>query len=173
MFASANASTKSVVRFTINFFDRTITGTKASFAKAGKGYGPEYEELAAKMAAHPEFQLVIKEQKTKSTRAKKTYDGLDFPFMEAYIETLDNALEMMAKYKAVKKMAKDCGTKTYPLTKKWFLDTFSTANHPFDMDEAREAINIYRIQQAEKNAATALSLVSSGVPAQQDEEEAA
>ena len=173
MFASANASTKSVVRFTINFFDRTITGTKASFAKAGKGYGPEYEELAAKMAAHPEFQLVIKEQKTKSTRAKKTYDGLDFPFMEAYIETLDNALEMMAKYKAVKKMAKDCGTKTYPLTKKWFLDTFGTEEKPFDMNEAREVINAFRIQKATKNAETTLSLVSSNVPAEQDEEDAA
>ncbi len=173
MFASANASTKSVVRFTINFFDRTITGTKASFAKAGKGYGPEYEELAAKMAAHPEFQLVIKEQKTKSTRAKKTYDGLDFPFMEAYIETLDNALEMMAKYKAVKKMAKDCGTKTYPLTKKWFLDTFGTEEKPFDMNEAREVINAFRIQKATENAETNLSLVSSNVPAEQDEEDAA
>ena len=173
MAASTNASTKTTVRFTINFFEKTITGTKASFTKAGKGHGPEYEELAAKMAAHPDFTLEVKEQKTKSTKAKKTYDGLDFKFMEDFISTLDAAKEMMAKYNAVKKMAKDCGTKVYPLTKKWFLDTFSTVNHPFDMDEAREAINAYRIQQAEKNAATALSLVSSGAPAQQDEEDAA
>lgn len=171
--AMTTTTSSANVRFALDFFHKKIIGTKASFNKASKGFGPEYEELAAKMAAHPDFELLVKEQKTKSTKAKKTYDGLDFKFMEDFISTLDAAKEMMAKYNAVKKMAKDCGTKVYPLTKKWFLDTFSTANHPFDMDEAREAINIYRIQQAEKNAATALSLVSSGVPAQQDGEEAA
>lgn len=169
----ATTTNKATVRFTINFFEKTITGTKASFNKAAKGYGPEYEELSAKMAAHPYFTLEVKEQKHKATKAKKTYDGLDFLFMEAYIETLANAKEMMAEYKAVKKMAKDCGTKSYPLTKKWFLGKFGTEDKPFDMDEAREAINTYRIQQAEKNAATALSVMSSNAPAQQDVEDAA
>lgn len=171
--ATSNTTSKSAVRFTINFFDQTITGTKASFNKAGKGFGPEYEELAAKMAAHPGFELVIKEQKHKATRAKKTYDGLDFPFMRAYILTRPNSDILMKEYEEVKRVAKSSGTKTYPLTKKWFLGKFGTEEKPFDMDEAREAINTYRIQQAEKNAATALSVVSSGVPAQQDEEDAA
>ena len=171
--ATINKNASANVRFALDFFNKKIIGTKASFNKAAKGYGPEYEELAAKMAAHPDFTLEVKEQKNKSTKAKKTYEGLDFKFMEDFISTLADSKAMMAKYNAVKKMAKDCDTKVYPLTKKWFLDTFSTANHPFDMDEAREAINAYRIQQAEKNAATALSLVSSGVPAQQDEEDVA
>lgn len=149
----AKTTKKITVRFTINFFDQTITGTKTSFNKAGQGYGPEYEELAAKMAAHPSFELVIKEQQVKIARAKKTYDGLDFPFMEAYIETLPNAMDVMAEYKAVKKMANDCGTKTYPLTKKWFLGKFSTEEVPFDMDEARESISTYRIQKATENVA--------------------
>lgn len=52
---NTTTSTNSAVRFTIDFFKQTITGTKASFAKAGKGFGPEYEELTAKMAAHPTF----------------------------------------------------------------------------------------------------------------------
>ena len=78
-------TTKSNVRFTINFFEQTITGTKASFNKAGKGFGPEYEELTSKMAAHPTFSLVVKEQKQKSTKAKRTYEGLDFTIMENYI----------------------------------------------------------------------------------------
>ena len=73
-------------RFTIDFITKTITGTKASFNKAGKGFGAEYEELAAKLAAHPDFTLIVKEQKHKSTKAKRTYEGLDFDFMEAYIE---------------------------------------------------------------------------------------
>ena len=164
---------KITVRFTIVFFGHKIIGTKASFNKAAKGYGPEYDELSAKMAAHPTFELVEKEQKHKSTRAKKTYDGLDFPFMRAYILTRPDSDILMKEYEEVKKVAKSSGTKTYPLTKKWFLGKFGTEEKPFDMDEAREAINAYRIQLAEKNAATALSVVSSGVPAQQDTEEAA
>lgn len=164
---------KITVRFTIDFFGQKIIGTKASFNKAAKGYGPEYDELSAKMAAHPTFELVEKEQKHKSTRAKKTYDGLDFPFMRAYILTRPDSDILMKEYEEVKKVAKSSGTKTYPLTKKWFLGKFGTEEKPFDMDEAREAINAYRIQLAEKNAATALSVVSSGVPAQQDTEEAA
>ena len=169
----ANTTNKTTVRFTINFFDKTITGTKASFNKAAKGYGPEYEELSAKMAAHPDFKLEVKEQKHKAAKAKKTYDGLDFPFMRAYILTRPNSDSLMAEYEAVKKIAKDSGTKTYPLTKKWFLGKFSTEDQPFDMDEAREAINAYRIELAEKAAAATLSVVSSNTPAEQDAEDAA
>lgn len=169
----AKTNEKITVRFTIDFFGQKIIGTKASFNKAAKGYGPEYEELSAKMAAHPTFELIEKEQKHKSTRAKKTYDGLDFPFMRAYILTCPDSDILMKEYEEVKKMAKDCGTKTYPLTKKWFLGKFGTVEKPFDMDEAREAINAYRIQLAEKNAATALSVLSSSAPAQQDTEDAA
>ena len=62
---------KMTVRFTINFFEKTIVGTKASFNKAGKGFGPEYEELTSKMAAHPDFTLEVKEQKSKTTKRKR------------------------------------------------------------------------------------------------------
>lgn len=58
---TTTTSSKSAVRFTIDFFNKTITGTKASFDKAGKGFGAEYEELTAKMAAHPDFELRVKE----------------------------------------------------------------------------------------------------------------
>ena len=168
----AKTTEKMNARFTINFFKKTIVGTQASFNKAAKGFGEEYDELAAKMAAHPEFSLEIKEQKHQTTKAKQTYDGLDFPFMEAYIETLADATLKMAEYKAVKKMAKDCGTKPYPMTKKWFLKTFGTKENPFDMDKAQEAIYAYRIQKAEKEAAAALSAESSNTPATQDAEDA-
>lgn len=83
-----NTTEKTTVRFTIDFFEKEIIGTKASFNKAGKGCGPEYEELAEKMAKHPDFQLVIKEQKHQAVRAKRTYDGMNFKFMENFIATL-------------------------------------------------------------------------------------
>lgn len=147
-------TTKSNVRFTINFFEQTITGTKASFNKASKGCGPEYEELTSKMAAHPTFTLVVKEQKHKTTKAKRTYDGMDFPFMEAYIATLSNAAEIRKEYNEVKAMADKAGLAKYPLTKKWFLGKFSTEEVPFDMDKAKEQISDYAITQAQAKAAT-------------------
>lgn len=139
--------------FTIDFIKKTIAGTKASLKKAGKGSGVEYEELIAKLAAHPDFELVVVEPKHKSNKTKTTYKGLDYTFMEAYISTLDNSEAVLADYKAVKKMAETCGTKAYPLTKKWFLNKFSTEEEPFDMDKVRDTISNYRIDKATTPAA--------------------
>ena len=150
------ASSKSAVRFTLNFFDKTITGTKASFNKANKGFGPEYEELTSKMAAHPDFTLVVKEQKTKTTKAKRTYEGMDYKFMEDYIATFEDET-MVKAYNAVKKMAEDCGTKAYPLVKMWFLAKFSDMDGVFDMDAAKRDIADYRIAKAQ---ASILEVVS-------------
>lgn len=72
-------------RFTIDFISKKIIGTQASFNKASKGTGEIYEELASKIARHPNFEVAVKEQKKHITKAKRTYDGMDFKFMEAYI----------------------------------------------------------------------------------------
>ena len=164
---NATTSSKSAVRFTLNFFDKTITGTKASFNKANKGFGPEYEELTSKMAAHPDFKLEVKEQKSKTTKSKRTYEGMDYKFMEDYIGTLNNAKDMMAEYKAVKNMAESHGTKVYPLTKKWFLDKFGTEDEGFDMAAAKERITNFRLAQAAEMAAKSLSVMAAETAAEQ------
>lgn len=143
------------VRFTINFIEKTIIGTKASFDKASKGFGPIYEELADKVAKHPDFDLVVKEQKKHTTKAKRTYNGMDFDFMEAYIQTRVNAEQIMAEYKAVKQMAEDANISVYPFTKKWFLGEFDADKEGFDMDKAKEEITIYRMTVAVLSAAPA------------------
>ena len=97
-------NTNNTVRFTVDFINKKIIGTKASFDKASKGFGPIYEELAEKVANHPTFVLTVKEQKKHTTKAKRTYNGMDFDFMEAYIETRVNADQLMKEYKAVKKI---------------------------------------------------------------------
>lgn len=150
------ASSNSNVRFTLDFFKKTITGTKASFNKANKGFGPEYEELTSKMAAHPDFELRVKEQKTKTTKSKRTYEGMDFKFMEDYIATFED-VSLAKEYEAVKQMAEDCGTKAYPLTKKWFLGKFSDMEGGFNMDEAKKDIADFRIAKAQ---ASILEVVS-------------
>ena len=146
-------TTKTAVRFTINFMKRTIIGTKASFDKASKGSGPIYEELAEKIARHPDFALVIKEQKVKSVKAKTTYEGLNFAFMESYISIQKNGKQIMLEYKAVKKMAEDSNISVYPFTKKWFLGEFGTKENPFDMEKAKQEISDYMIAKAVLSAA--------------------
>ena len=126
----------SSVRFTLVFADKTIVGTKASFTKAGKGFGPEYEELAEKMAKHPNFALVVKEPKKASKKVKKTYNGLTFRLMERYIRIQSNKAVLMEEYNAIKAFAKEDGHSIYPLTKQWFLGTFKD----FDVDKAKKAI---------------------------------
>ena len=153
----------SAVRFTINFIENQIIGTKASFDKASKGFGPIYEELAEKVAKHPDFDLVIKEQKKHTTKAKKTYNGMDFDFMEAYISTRKNSKQLMEKYEAVKKKAEDSKISVYPFTKKWFLGEFDPDKQGFDMEKAKKEISDYRI-------ATAVISVTPA-PAEKQEEE--
>lgn len=53
----------SSVRFTLNFVNKTIVGTKASFDKASKGFGPIYDELAVLMAKHPTYDFEVKTPK--------------------------------------------------------------------------------------------------------------
>lgn len=143
--------TTSKTHFTYDFFKKTISGTKASFNKANKGVGAEYEELTRMMAAQPTFTLVIKEQKKKATKAKRTYDGLDYKFMEDYIATFEDDI-LSNTYESVKKLAKDQGLAVYPMTKKWFLARFSSEEEGFDMNAGREKITSYLITQAEKQA---------------------
>ena len=126
-------------RFVIDFVKKTITGSEASFKKAGKGKGLEYDELTEKIAKHPDFKLVVIEAK-KSTKAKRTYDGLNYKFMEEYFLTQTTAVELTKEYNNVRKMAKETGRKEFPFTKKWFLDKFSTEDNPFDMEEAKAKI---------------------------------
>lgn len=135
-------------RFTIDFISKKIIGTQASFNKASKGTGEIYEELASKIARHPDFEVAVKEQKKHITKAKRTYDGMDFKFMEAYIATQKIADQLMKEYKAVKKMAKASNTSVYPFTKKWFLGEFDPEKKGFDMKKAIEEISSHRIASA-------------------------
>lgn len=147
-------NTTNTVRFTVDFINKKIIGTKASFDKASKGFGPAYDELADKAAKHPNFELEIKEQKKHTTKAKRTYNGMDFSFMEDYIETRKNAKQLTEEYKAIKQMATDSGISIYPFTKKWFLGEFDPDNNGFDMDKAKEEIANYRIAKAVLSAAS-------------------
>lgn len=140
---------KSAPRFIINFAKKQIIGTKASFDKAGKGEGAIYEELAAKIAAHPDFTIEIKEQKNHTDKAKQTYHGLNFDLMEKFIAIQSNKEYLMRAYTGAKKMAEDTGISVYPFVKKWFLAQFKN----FDVTAAKKAISDYHISLVEQNTA--------------------
>ena len=138
--------------FCVDFINHTISGSKASFKKASVGKGEYYEELTTLAANHPNFEMVVKEQQKRTAHAKRTYNGMDFLFMENYIKLVLHD-EMIAKeYDAVKEMAKKSGKSVYPFTKKWFLNRFNTEENPFDIDDAKEAITKAQFAEAEKTA---------------------
>lgn len=148
----------SSVRFTVDFINKQIIGTKASFGKASKGIGEIYEELASKVAAHPDFTLVVKEQKHTINRAKRDYHGLDFDFIETYILTQDRASVRMEEYKNVRAFAKSNKISVYPFVKKWFLGEFDPENEGFDMKKAQEVIADYRMGVAIMTASNVIEM---------------
>lgn len=136
-------------RFVLDFVNKTITGSASAFKKANTGYGPEYEELVAKMNAHPDFKLVVIEPKKPAT-AKRTYKGLNDQFITEYISIQVEAPSLAKERAEIEKWAEDTGRKVFPTVKKWFLDKFSTEEQPFDMEEAKEAICKAVYEKAER-----------------------
>ena len=148
-------STKNTACFIVNFFDKTISGTKTSFSKASKGISPFYEELTTKMETHPTYTLAIKEPKHKSAKAKRTYEGMDFSFMENYIRIQENGDQTMKEYEEIKAFANEQKMSVYPFVKKWFLSKFGSNEEGFDMAKAKKEISDAQIVAACQKADSA------------------
>ena len=131
----------SSVRFNYDFFNKTIVGTKASFDKASKGFGPAYEELAAKMAEHPDFTCSVKEPK-KPAKPKQTYQGMDIPFMRDYLTVIDDYVTLNVLNDVID-FAEKAGRSKYPLAKRVFLGSVKN----FDYTVAKSEVERYRHQQ--------------------------
>ena len=129
--------------FNYNFIEKTIIGSKAAINKANKGKNPEYTELTTMLAEHPDF--TVKEKLIEKKEGKKTYSNLTFKRMEEYINLQNNSEARMVEFKAIMKVAEAKGAK-YPLTKKWFLATYTeykennvTENETEALQEIKEA----------------------------------
>lgn len=131
----------SSVRFSLIFANKTIVGSKASFDKAGKGFGPVYDELVALMAKHPDFACVVKEPK-KPAKPKQTYAGMDIAFMRDFLTANDDSITLK-KLNDVIAFAKSAGKSIYPLAKRVFFDTYDCFNYV----EAKRVVDEYRHQQ--------------------------
>lgn len=102
---------------TINPIEGTITVSEAFYKRASKYGTAEYKALRDAMNENPTFDVVFK------TSEKKSYKGLTFKRMEAYIKTQPNSEANLKEFEAVKVVAEAKGSK-YPLTKNWFLNKF-------------------------------------------------
>ncbi len=111
--------------FNYDFEHKAIIGSKSAINRANKGLNPEYKELTDMLVAMPSFSVQIKDIKKK--KDQKRYSKLTFEKMEDYIRTQfsdEKELEKkIIEFKAIQKVAEAKGAK-YPLTKKWFLNTY-------------------------------------------------
>ena len=107
--------------FTVDFQEQTIIGSKSTIEKAGRIGSPQYKELCEVIEAHPTFEIAEKVVNVKKKKA--TYKGLSFENMRDYIKTQPDSKMNLAKFEAVKRIAK-AKNSLYPHTKKWFLSTF-------------------------------------------------
>ena len=102
---------------TVNAIEKTITVSR-SFYKKASNYGTnEYKELRKAVRYNHDFTIEFKKVQ------KKTYNGLDFSRMADYIKTQPNSDERLAEFEEIKTIASAKGS-LYPLTKKWFLETY-------------------------------------------------
>ena len=103
---------------TYSFSDNTLSLTKSFYKKACKVGTPEYKKLCDAFTTHPDAKIVFIENANKRTYAKLTFER-----MVAYIKTQANSEDNLRTMERVMLIAEAKGAK-YPLTKKWFLETF-------------------------------------------------
>lgn len=102
----------------VDFINQTIVITKA-FSKKASVFGcEEFKTLRSAQMECPNFRIVVKE-----ANDKKTYNGLGFDRMEDYIKTQPNSEQRLKEFEDVKRIAEAKGA-AYPLTKKWFFETY-------------------------------------------------
>lgn len=133
--------------FAIDFANDTISASKSALKKASNPNTVEHQELMKQTALHPTFKVVEK----KSNSNKTTYKGMGFKMMADYIRTQENAEELMEEFEAAKTMFNN----SYPLVKKWFLDTFKNDADKFKVSDARKAIaneKVNRVKATVKKA---------------------
>lgn len=134
-------------RFTVDFVNKKIIGTKTSLNKA-KHYGtPEYNELCELMEAHPRFRVVTK--KVKKSTGKHTYKDLNYEFIENYISIQPGSEAIKKEYENIKRIAIHYNFSAYSYTKSWFLQKFGTKDRPFDMKKAKVELKSAGFEMAE------------------------
>lgn len=99
------------------------------------------------MGENPNYKIVI-----VGNADKKTYGKLTFQRMREYIATQANSKENLEMLERVMKIAEAKGAK-YPLTKKWFLETFPEYKENGVSEQERQNMDAQPSEQAQSNEA--------------------
>ena len=133
-----------------NLSNNSLTVSKTFYKKASVCGSNEYYELRQAMTENPGFSIVFK------AIEKKTYNGLTFAVMKAYIESQPNSEKRLKVFEAVKRIAEMKGSK-YPLTKKWFLSTYPSFKNSSVSED--ETTHLTSDEEANVQAEAELALV--------------
>ena len=151
--------------FTIDFANKTISGSKNAFRKANDTSSREYTELSEKMALHPKFTIKVIEESQKAKEAKdkkETYPGLNRKMIEDCVNLIANAT-LTLEYKATNKMNDNKFTEI----KKWFIQYLKDNN--INYKELKERVELTRLEKvketikAEENNSEATSKSNSNI----------
>lgn len=102
----------------VDFLSNTLSLTKSFYKKACKVGSPEYKELREAISENPDYEI-----KVITNENKNSHKNLTFKRMVDYIKTQANSEDNLRTMERVMLIADAKGAK-YPLTKKWFLETF-------------------------------------------------
>ena len=112
---------------TINYMNNTIEMSKSEAKAAGKYDSEKFKELQTLKAAEPTFRVVI----VKSTTKKRDhFKGLDFKYMESYIQSHDEDGSIIAEFYELRGLDEKgqkkefAATASYGVIKMWFLARF-------------------------------------------------
>lgn len=106
---------------TINFEDNTATVTKNFMRKSSTFGSKEYEIMRQFKAENPKIRVSIKP--TKKNPDRESYKNLTYKNIKAYINTQDNAAELLKEFETAKAQSGIQST-PYRAVLAWFLSTF-------------------------------------------------
>ena len=158
--------------FNYNFEEKAIIGSKAAINRANKGLNPEFRELSKMLAEHPEYS--VQEKVINQKKDKQTYSNLTFDRMKEFISTKEDSKQRLLEFEAVKAVAAAKGAK-YPLTKKWFLNTYPSfkENEVSEKESAeKEKALTAEAEKALSDAAAQLEALEADTETEQTEEAA-
>lgn len=134
--ATSSNAVFSEIYFTCNHVGKTIDGTEYHFKKASIPGTPQYNQLMARMAAHPTYTL--KPISTKKVSEKRTYAGLNGKLIEAYISIQKDSEQLLAEHKAL--IDAEVG---FPTVKSWFLEKYPK----FNVNKAEKEISAHKLNE--------------------------
>ena len=135
------------------YHNKRIIEMDRTFAKnAENTMSEEYQHLQSVRRDYPKYKVKVKT--IKKNKNKKSYQGLDYPYMRWYIQKYDkmNGTSQLAVLEHKIDIAK-CHKNGYPKIKSWFLEQYPEIAE-FGMpkiDETIVALNVSAIEAFQSN----------------------